>query len=136
MTAEGDRVVAEWTSKAKTVHGGTYDNRRIGISTVRDGKITSVVEYTMAATALEFEVSGDLVPADGAEAVIGVHARRGGGGGLEPHHGQYGAVQYGVSFRVDRIRGEGPDAGDRGQRSRSSTRSFQRRNGYPSSISP
>ncbi|MGW2628839.1 nuclear transport factor 2 family protein [Streptomyces chattanoogensis] len=44
-TAEGDRVVAEWTSKAKTVHGATYDNRCIGIYTVRDGKITSVIEY-------------------------------------------------------------------------------------------
>ncbi|MFG2528324.1 nuclear transport factor 2 family protein [Streptomyces sp. NPDC048516] len=43
--AEGDRVVAEWTSKATTVYGGTYDNRCIGIYTVRDGKITSVVEY-------------------------------------------------------------------------------------------
>ena len=43
--AEGDRVVAEWTSKAKTVYGGTYDNRCIGIYTVRDGRITSVIEY-------------------------------------------------------------------------------------------
>ncbi|MFF7755716.1 nuclear transport factor 2 family protein [Streptomyces sp. NPDC007971] len=43
--AEGDRVVAEWTSRAKTVHGGAYDNRCIGIYTVRDGKIASVVEY-------------------------------------------------------------------------------------------
>jgi uncharacterized protein len=43
--AEGDRVVAEWTSKAKTVYGGTYDNRCLGIYTVRDGKIVSVVEY-------------------------------------------------------------------------------------------
>lgn len=43
--AEGDRVVAEWTSKATTVHGGTYDNRCVGIYTVRDGKITSVIEY-------------------------------------------------------------------------------------------
>ncbi|MEU3839334.1 nuclear transport factor 2 family protein [Streptomyces sp. NPDC028635] len=43
--AEGDRVVAEWTSKAETVHGGTYDNRCLGIYTVRDGKITAVVEY-------------------------------------------------------------------------------------------
>ncbi|MFF4806015.1 nuclear transport factor 2 family protein [Streptomyces sp. NPDC001351] len=44
-TAEGDRVVAEWTSKAETVHGTTYDNRCIGIYTVRDGRITSVIEY-------------------------------------------------------------------------------------------
>jgi ketosteroid isomerase-like protein len=43
--AEDDRVVAEWTSRATTVHGGTYDNRCIGIYTVRDGKISSVVEY-------------------------------------------------------------------------------------------
>ncbi|MEU1308095.1 nuclear transport factor 2 family protein [Streptomyces cinnamoneus] len=43
--AKGDRVVAEWTSRARTVHGGTYDNRCIGIYTVRDGKITSVIEY-------------------------------------------------------------------------------------------
>lgn len=43
--AEGDRVVAEWTSKATTVYGGTYDNRCIGIYTVRDGKIASVIEY-------------------------------------------------------------------------------------------
>ncbi|MEU1401769.1 nuclear transport factor 2 family protein [Streptomyces sp. NPDC005728] len=43
--AEGDRVVAEWTSRATTVYGGTYDNRCIGIYTVRDGKIASVIEY-------------------------------------------------------------------------------------------
>lgn len=43
--AEGERVVAEWTSKAETVYGGTYHNRCLGIYTVRDGKIVSVVEY-------------------------------------------------------------------------------------------
>ncbi|MDR8411399.1 nuclear transport factor 2 family protein [Nonomuraea sp. 3-1Str] len=43
--AEGDRVVAEWTSKARTVYGGTYDNRCVGIYMVRDGRIVSVVEY-------------------------------------------------------------------------------------------
>ncbi|QHA08789.1 limonene-1,2-epoxide hydrolase [Streptomyces broussonetiae] len=43
--AEDDRVVAEWTSRARTVYGGTYDNRCLGIYTVRDGRITSVVEY-------------------------------------------------------------------------------------------
>ncbi|MEU1329392.1 nuclear transport factor 2 family protein [Streptomyces sp. NPDC005865] len=43
--AEGDRVVAEWTSKARTVYGGTYDNRCIGIYTVHAGRITSVIEY-------------------------------------------------------------------------------------------
>ncbi|MER7467031.1 nuclear transport factor 2 family protein [Streptomyces sp. NPDC097981] len=43
--AEGERVVAEWTSKAETVYGGTYDNRCLGIYTVRNGRITSVIEY-------------------------------------------------------------------------------------------
>ncbi|WP_158838862.1 nuclear transport factor 2 family protein [Streptomyces sp. NRRL S-1022] len=37
---------AEWTSRAQTVHGGTYDNRCGGVFTVRDGRIVSVVEYT------------------------------------------------------------------------------------------
>jgi ketosteroid isomerase-like protein len=43
--AEGDRVVAEWTARARTVHGADYDNRCIGVYTVRDGHIVSVVEY-------------------------------------------------------------------------------------------
>ncbi|MER7152557.1 nuclear transport factor 2 family protein [Streptomyces lydicus] len=43
--AEGDRVVAEWTSKATTMQGSRYDNRCLGIFTVHDGKITSVIEY-------------------------------------------------------------------------------------------
>ncbi|WP_131739332.1 nuclear transport factor 2 family protein [Actinomadura roseirufa] len=44
--AEGDRVVAEWTSKARTVHGAVYDNRCVGVFTVRGGLIAAVVEYT------------------------------------------------------------------------------------------
>ncbi|SHI13029.1 nuclear transport factor 2 family protein [Streptomyces sp. 3214.6] len=43
--AEGDRVVAEWTARATTVRGDTYDNRCLGIYTVRDGRIASVIEY-------------------------------------------------------------------------------------------
>jgi uncharacterized protein (TIGR02246 family) len=43
--AEGDRVAAEWTSTATTVHGTSYHNRCVGIYTVHDGRITSVVEY-------------------------------------------------------------------------------------------
>lgn len=43
--AEGDRVAAEWTSKARTVYGAAYDNRCLGIFTVRDGRIASVIEY-------------------------------------------------------------------------------------------
>lgn len=43
--AEGDRVVAEWTSRATTIHGDTYDNRCIAVFTVHNGHITSVTEY-------------------------------------------------------------------------------------------
>ncbi|MDH6111698.1 uncharacterized protein (TIGR02246 family) [Kitasatospora sp. MAP12-15] len=46
VIAEGDQVVAEWTSKGTTVHGHRYDNRCVGIFTVRDGRITSVREFT------------------------------------------------------------------------------------------
>ncbi|GAA2142610.1 hypothetical protein GCM10009760_27930 [Kitasatospora kazusensis] len=44
--ADGDQVMAEWTSKGTTVHGHRYDNRCVGIFTVRDGRIASVREYT------------------------------------------------------------------------------------------
>ncbi|MFC8719116.1 nuclear transport factor 2 family protein [Kitasatospora sp. NPDC057198] len=44
--AEGDRVVAEWTSRGTTVHGHRYDNRCLGVFTVRDGRIAAVREYT------------------------------------------------------------------------------------------
>lgn len=42
----GDRVVAEWTSRATARGGGDYHNRNIGVFAVHDGKITSVREYT------------------------------------------------------------------------------------------
>lgn len=60
--AEGERVVAEWTSKARTVAGAVYDNRCVGIYTVREGRITSVVEYAdthhVAATLFPPEPAG------------------------------------------------------------------------------
>ncbi|MFG3011873.1 nuclear transport factor 2 family protein [Streptomyces cinerochromogenes] len=60
--AEGDRVVAEWTSKAETVQGGTYDNRCLGIYTVRDGKIVSVVEYADTHHVAATLFAGDALP--------------------------------------------------------------------------
>jgi uncharacterized protein len=45
MTAEGDRVALEWTSRARTTGGERYENHCIGVFTVRDGRITSVREY-------------------------------------------------------------------------------------------
>ncbi|WP_034271506.1 nuclear transport factor 2 family protein [Actinospica robiniae] len=43
--ADGEQVLAEWTSKATAASGATYDNRCAAIFTVRDGKIASVREY-------------------------------------------------------------------------------------------
>ncbi|BDM68745.1 hypothetical protein HEK616_22320 [Streptomyces nigrescens] len=66
--AEGDRVVAEWTSKATTAHGDRYDNRCLGIFTVRDGRITSVIEYadTHHVARTLFPDHADTRPAGGA----------------------------------------------------------------------
>ncbi len=44
--AAGEQVLAEWTSKATTAGGAAYDNRCVGVFTVRDGQITSVREFT------------------------------------------------------------------------------------------
>ena len=43
--AEGDRVVLEWTSRARTRDGRPYENGCIGVFTVRDGRIQAVHEY-------------------------------------------------------------------------------------------
>ncbi len=43
--AEGDRVVRQWTSRARTRDGMPYENGCIGVFTVRDGRIQSVREY-------------------------------------------------------------------------------------------
>lgn len=43
--SEGDQVVLEWTSRARTRLGNRYENHCIAVFTVRDGKIQSVREY-------------------------------------------------------------------------------------------
>jgi len=45
MIAEGDNVALQWTSRARTLSGNDYENHRIGVFTVRDGKICAVHEY-------------------------------------------------------------------------------------------
>jgi len=45
MLAELDQVVLQWTSRARTRDGRSYENGCIGIFTVRDGKIQAVREY-------------------------------------------------------------------------------------------
>jgi ketosteroid isomerase-like protein len=45
MTAEDDRVVLQWTTRARTRDGRPYENECIGVFVVRDGRIRSVREY-------------------------------------------------------------------------------------------
>jgi NADH dehydrogenase len=45
MTAEGDRVVLQWTTRARTRDGRPYENECIAVFTVRDGRIQAVREY-------------------------------------------------------------------------------------------
>ncbi|HTU30447.1 MAG TPA: SgcJ/EcaC family oxidoreductase [Solirubrobacteraceae bacterium] len=43
--AEGDQVVMQWTSRARTHSGQPYENECIGVFTIRDGRIRAVREY-------------------------------------------------------------------------------------------
>jgi ketosteroid isomerase-like protein len=45
MIAEGDAVALQWTSRGRLLGGARYENRCIGVFTVRDGRIRSVDEY-------------------------------------------------------------------------------------------
>jgi uncharacterized protein len=45
MVAEGQRVVVQWTSRARTRTGRPYENDCIGVFTIADGQIQHVREY-------------------------------------------------------------------------------------------
>jgi hypothetical protein len=45
MIGDGEQVVLQWTSRARTREGRPYENGCIGVFTVRDGRIESVREY-------------------------------------------------------------------------------------------
>jgi ketosteroid isomerase-like protein len=45
LIAEDDRVVLQWTSRARTRDGRPYENDCIGVFTIRDGRIHAVREY-------------------------------------------------------------------------------------------
>ncbi|MFI9269749.1 nuclear transport factor 2 family protein [Kitasatospora sp. NPDC052896] len=45
VLADGERVVAEWTARGTAANGRTYDNRCLGVFTVREGRIVAVREY-------------------------------------------------------------------------------------------
>ncbi len=66
MIAEGDRVVLQWTSRARTRDGRRYENGCIGVFTIRAGKIQHVREYmdTLYASEVAFigtESSSDAI---------------------------------------------------------------------------
>jgi uncharacterized protein (TIGR02246 family) len=45
MVAEGDQVVVQWTSRARTRTGRSYENGCIGVFTIGGGQIQHVREY-------------------------------------------------------------------------------------------
>jgi ketosteroid isomerase-like protein len=45
LFADGENVLLEWTSRARTAAGEPYENRCIGVFVVRDGLIEEVREY-------------------------------------------------------------------------------------------
>jgi len=45
LIADADRVVLQWTSRARTRDGRRYENDCIGVFTIRTGKIQAVREY-------------------------------------------------------------------------------------------
>ena len=45
IVADGDRAVAEWTSRATTAEGASYQNTYAVVFDVRDGLIAAVREY-------------------------------------------------------------------------------------------
>jgi uncharacterized protein len=59
MIAEGDQVVLQWTSRARTRQGRPYENGCIGVFTLREGRIQAVREYmdTLYASEVAFTES-------------------------------------------------------------------------------
>jgi ketosteroid isomerase-like protein len=74
MIAEADRVVVQWTSRARTRSGRPYENGCIGVFTICDGQIQHVREYmdTLYAHDVAFGVDSGYTqpsPADTSTAV-------------------------------------------------------------------
>jgi uncharacterized protein (TIGR02246 family) len=60
MVAERDRVVLQWTSRARTREGRPYENGCIGVFTIRDGRIQDVREYMDTLYASEVVFTGSV----------------------------------------------------------------------------
>src|SRR5262249_55576491 len=59
MVGEGDRVVLQWTSRARTRDGRPYENGCIGVFTVKEGRIQAVREYMDTLYAQQTAFGGD-----------------------------------------------------------------------------
>jgi uncharacterized protein len=64
MIAEQDRVVLQWTSRARTRDGRQYENGCIGVFTIRDGRIQAVREYMDTLYAHEIAFSRSWLAAE------------------------------------------------------------------------
>ena len=69
MIAERDQVVLQWTSRARTPGGRSYENGCIGVFTIEDGQIQDVREYmdTLYARDVVFGAGGDYVQPSSAD---------------------------------------------------------------------
>ena len=69
IVAEGNRVVMQWTSRARTRGGRSYENGCIGVFTIEDGQIQHVREYmdTLYARDVAFGTDGDYVQPSAAD---------------------------------------------------------------------
>ena len=66
IVAQDDRVVMQWTSRARTRTGRSYENGCIGVFTVADGQIQHVREYmdTLYAREVVFTADGYVQPSE------------------------------------------------------------------------
>jgi hypothetical protein len=78
MVAEGDRVVVQWTSRARTRTGRPYENGCIGVFTVVDGQIQDVREYmdTLYARDVAFGADDSYVQPSAADTSTAVSSIR------------------------------------------------------------
>ena len=78
MIAEADRVVVQWTSRARTRSGRPYENGCIGVFTIRDGQIQDVREYmdTLYARDVAFGVGAGYTQPSAAQTSTAVSSIR------------------------------------------------------------
>jgi uncharacterized protein len=61
LIGEGDRVLAEWNTRAMARSGGRYEQHCLAVFTIRDGRIAAVREYFDTLHAREVVFADDAV---------------------------------------------------------------------------